>query len=181
MPTPSQDWTPLMLQAISGNESAYRQVLSLVAPAVRAKVKRHVRLHQNDEDAEDVVQEILLAIHLKRGSWDQSRPFAPWVWGIVRYKIIDVLRRRGAKLEDNTELTDELFDTADTYEGAGGDVERLLSRLKDRDQTIVRRSSLQGATPTQIATELGMTEGAVRVALHRALKQLAALCRQEKE
>ena len=47
------------------------------------------------EDVDDVVQETLLAVHLKRHTWDQSKPLLPWVRAVARNKLIDNLRRRG--------------------------------------------------------------------------------------
>ena len=59
------------------------------------------------------------------------------------------------------------------------DVERLLAQLKEQQRDIVRSISVEGGSVRETATRLSMTEGAVRVALHRALKALAALYRSE--
>ncbi|HQX92044.1 MAG TPA: sigma factor, partial [Thermomonas sp.] len=40
-------------------------------------------------DVEDVVQETLLAIHMKRHTWDSAAPLCPWVAAIARYKLAD--------------------------------------------------------------------------------------------
>ena len=42
-----------------------------------------------------MVQETLLALHLKRHTWDQSKPLLPWAHAVARNKVIDNLRRRG--------------------------------------------------------------------------------------
>jgi DNA-directed RNA polymerase specialized sigma24 family protein len=59
-------------------------------------------------EAEDIVQEVLLAIHIKRGTWDQARPVGPWVAAITRNKLIDVLPRHGGHanvpIEDLAEI-----------------------------------------------------------------------------
>jgi RNA polymerase sigma-70 factor (ECF subfamily) len=52
-----------------------------------------------ESEAEDVVQEVLLTIHLKQGTWDPSREIGPWLTAITRNKIIDVFRRRGRRIE----------------------------------------------------------------------------------
>ena len=98
MTTSSQenDWAVWMRAAMTGDAGAYRQFLVSVAPHVRAVARsRCRRLGAPESEAEDVVQEVLLTIHLKRGTWDQSRPIGPWVAAITRNKLIDVLRRRG--------------------------------------------------------------------------------------
>jgi RNA polymerase sigma-70 factor (ECF subfamily) len=55
----------------------------------------------------------------------------------------------------------------------------MLELLKDPQKTIVRSISVEGSSVRETAGRLKMTEGAVRVALHRALKMLAALYRSE--
>jgi RNA polymerase sigma-70 factor (ECF subfamily) len=127
-----------------------------------------------------VVQEVLLAVHLKRGTWDPARPIGPWLSTIVRNKLIDTLRRRGrhvsVPIEDVIGML-EAEEQADAMDRR--DAETLLERLKDPQRDIVRSISLQGAGVRETAERLNMSEGAVRVALHRALKALAALYRSD--
>ena len=54
---------------------------------------------------------------------------------------------------------------------------RALGRLHGRARDIVLAISIEGASAREVADRLGMTEGAVRVALHRALKSLAGALR----
>jgi DNA-directed RNA polymerase specialized sigma24 family protein len=54
-------------------------------------------------------------------------------------------------------------------------MEKLIGMLDDRAAGIVRMIGLDGQSTAETGARLGMTEGAVRVALHRALKALAAL------
>ena len=61
----------------------------------------------------------------------------------------------------------------------GVDAERLISRLNGRQREIVIAISIEGASARQVAERLGMTEGAVRVALHRALRSLAKAFRTD--
>lgn len=55
------------------------------------------------------------------------------------------------------------------------DMETVLSRLDPRAAEIVRAMGVTGETAAETAARLDMTEGAVRVALHRALKAIARL------
>jgi RNA polymerase sigma-70 factor (ECF subfamily) len=61
----------------------------------------------------------------------------------------------------------------------GADAERVIAKLKGRERDIVVAISVEGASARQVAQRLGMTEGAVRVALHRALHSLAKAFRAE--
>jgi RNA polymerase sigma factor (sigma-70 family) len=173
------DWTAWMRAAISGDAAAYRRFLGAVTPHLRAMARHRCRMAGASEgDVEDIVQEVLLAIHLKRGTWDQSRPIGPWISAIVRNKLIDTLRRRGRHV---TVPIDEVIDTLgaeDHADGASpGEIDGLLAQLKIRQREIVKSISINGSSVRETADRLHMTEGAVRVALHRALKTLAALYR----
>ena len=57
------------------------------------------------------------------------------------------------------------------------DIDTLLGHLKPRQREIVRSISLNGSSIRETAARLQMTEGAVRVTLHRALKALAVFYR----
>lgn len=170
-----------MLAGLQGDEAAYRCLLQSLGNSLRVSVRgRFARLGCGDLDVEDVVQEALLAIHLKRHTWQQGEPLAPWVAAITRNKLVDVLRRRGRRVVvDLEEHIETLADPAvDVQDGATQDVERLLAQLPERQQRIVRSVSLQGLSTREAAEALQMSEGALRVALHRSLKTLAALYRK---
>jgi RNA polymerase sigma factor (sigma-70 family) len=175
------EWALWMRAAISGDADAYRRFLQAVTPHLRVMARRRCeRFGAPSSDAEDVVQEVLLAIHLKRGTWDSSRPIGPWISTIVRNKMIDSLRRRGRHIDVPIE---NVIDTLESEPQADGlehqDVERLLGRLKQQQRDIVQSISVDGVSVRETAERLHMTDGAVRVALHRALKTLAALYRSD--
>jgi RNA polymerase sigma-70 factor (ECF subfamily) len=169
-----------MRAAMAGDADAYRRFLVAVTPHLRAMARRRCRVAGADGDAEDIVQEVLLAIHLKRGTWDQSRPIGPWIAAIVRNKLIDTLRRRGRHA---AVPIDDVIDTLGVEDGADdaspGEIDGLLGQLKMQQREIVKSISINGSSVRETADRLQMTEGAVRVALHRALKTLAALYRRQ--
>jgi RNA polymerase sigma factor (sigma-70 family) len=183
MTTTSQekDWAAWMQAAMAGDASAYRQFLVSVTPHLRAVVRSRCRtLGAPDSEAEDVVQEVLLTIHLKRGTWDQSRPIGPWIAAIARNKLIDTLRRRGRQVSvPIEEVVDTLRAEEETVSLDARDVDTMLGQLKTQQREIVRSISLNGDSIGETAGRLHMTEGAVRVALHRALKSLAALYQRQ--
>src|SRR6201747_3205818 len=87
-----------MRLAMAGDAAAYHRLLRAVTPVLRAGARRGLaRAGQPIDQSEDIVQEILLAVHLKRHTWDANAPFAPWLFAIARNKLIDSLRRRGRR------------------------------------------------------------------------------------
>jgi RNA polymerase sigma-70 factor, ECF subfamily len=130
------------------------------------------------EEVEDIVQETLLTLHLKRHTWDERQPLLPWVRAIARNKLIDNLRRRGRQQEvPIDDLAPALGHSPEPAASAGVDAGRMLASLRGRQRDIVRAISIEGASAAEVGRRLGMTEGAVRVALHRALRSLAATFR----
>lgn len=172
-------WAELMRAANRGDAKSYHRLLTELAPMLRGAARRgFARYGVSPEDVEDVVQETLLALHLKRHTWNEAQPLVPWVLAIARNKLVDNLRRRGRRVHLPI---DEISDTLAAEELVGDmngvDAERLMARLKGRQRDIVLAISIEGASARQVAERLGMTEGAVRVALHRSLRSLAKALR----
>jgi RNA polymerase sigma-70 factor (ECF subfamily) len=164
-----------MRAAIAGDGGAYRRLLADLSRALRGVVRRgFAGVGVARDEVEDVVQDVLLAVHLKRHTWDSAMPLTPWVLAIARNKMIDDLRRRGRRPEVAVDLTQFDIEGEDQQASIDAhDVARVLSGLSDRNREIVRAISLDGHSARDVADRLGMTEVAVRVALHRSLKTLA--------
>jgi len=172
-------WADWMRAANAGGSEAYRRLLAALAPFLRRLAAQgFARAGLGTGDVEDVVQETLLAIHLKRQTWDADQLFTPWVRAIARNKLIDNLRRRG----NRTELPIEDYANILPAEAAGEELsareaDRLLSILGGRQQEIVRAICVEDASIREAAGRFGISEGATRVALHRGLSALAAAYR----
>ncbi len=93
------------------------------APLVRRGLSR---AGANLSETEDVVQDILIAVHLKRHTWDATRPIGPWISGIARYKIIDNMRRRGFRIELPIEDFAEILPAEEAEAASERDVTRSL-------------------------------------------------------
>ena len=176
--SPEAVWAGLMRAGLAGDMQAYRRLLEEIVPRLR-KFASGGLARSGNADVEDVVQEILLAIHLKRQTWIADQPFLPWLNAIARHKLIDVLRRRGRRGEVPIEgLIDILPDEMAAPETSQSELSKLVSRLDGKQKSVVSSISLDGASIKDTAAKLGMSEGAVRVTFHRGLKKLAALYRE---
>jgi RNA polymerase sigma-70 factor, ECF subfamily len=173
-------WSRMMTASIAGDDGAYRRLLEDIGRSVRAMARAaFTRARVGDADIEDAVQETLLAIHLKRHTWDPGQKLAPWVHAIARHKIVDTLRRRGTRrIEPLEDFQDFLAAPEPEDPHALSDAQRLIERLAPRQRDIVRSISLDGQSIAATAKRLSMSEVAVRVALHRALKSLGAAWRR---
>jgi RNA polymerase sigma-70 factor (ECF subfamily) len=165
-----------MRQAVAGDGAAYHRLLKAVTPVLRATARRGLaRAGQPPDGSEDIVQEILLALHLKRHTWDPTAPFGPWLFAIARNKLIDALRRRGRRVfVDIDEFADVLPGEPEKETASAREVDQHLGALPPRQRDVVRAIAVDSSSIKETAAKLAMSEGAVRVALHRGLATLAA-------
>jgi RNA polymerase sigma-70 factor (ECF subfamily) len=175
------EWTGLMRSAISGDDAAYYRLLKAVTPVLRAAARRGLaRAGQPVDQSEDIVQDILLAVHLKRHTWDASAPFAPWLFAIARNKLIDALRRRGRRVFVNIDdFAETLPGEAVAETASAGEVSNHLQSLPARQRDVLQSIAVESVSIKDTAKRLSMSEGAVRVALHRGLASLTARLKEQ--
>lgn len=173
-----------LLRGRDGDALAYRDFLKALTAHLRAFFRR--RLSAWPDEVEDLVQEVLLAVHNQRQTYDAGQPLTAWVHAIAKYKLVDLLRRRAGKerlavpLDAVPEDAAGLFSTADGEAAeARIDLYALLARLPDRQRVPIVRTKLEGLSVAEAATATGMSESAIKVGVHRGLKALAALIRGE--
>jgi RNA polymerase sigma-70 factor (ECF subfamily) len=164
----------LLVRSLAGEALAYRLFLGELTAHLRSYLRR--RLTGAPEEVEDLLQELLLAVHNKRHTYDPTQPLTAWVRAIARYKLVDLLRRRSRTdmLNDPIDADDQLFATAsnDAAE-AQYDMARLLRELPDRQRLPILYVKIEGASVSDTAMRTGMSEAAVKVGIHRGLKALA--------
>lgn len=165
----------LMLRGLSGDAGAHRAFLAAVSANLRAFFRS--RLRAAPEDAEDLLQETLIAIHTRRDSYDAAYPVTAWVYAIARYRLIDHWRRRGRRGEHiPVEDASELFTAAeDEAVDAKRDVTRLLSLLPKKQRDSIRLVKLEGMSVKDAAECLGISESDVKISTHRGMKTLTRL------
>jgi RNA polymerase sigma-70 factor (ECF subfamily) len=175
------EWTDLMRSAIAGDSGAYHRLLKAVTPVLRAAARRGLaRAGQPVDQSEDIVQDILLAVHLKRHTWDANAPFAPWLFAIARNKLIDALRRRGRRVFVNIDDFAETIAGEPAVETASAsEVAAQLQSLPVRQREVLQSIAVDSTSIKDTAAKFKMSEGAVRVALHRALASLTAKLREQ--
>ncbi|WP_208820082.1 sigma-70 family RNA polymerase sigma factor [Bradyrhizobium neotropicale] len=174
------EWTGLMRSAISGDSTAYHRLLKAITPVLRAAARRGLaRAGQPIDQSEDIVQDILLAVHSKRHTWDVNAPFAPWLFAIARNKLIDALRRRGKRVFVNIDDFAEILPgEAQEERASASEIATHLNALPARQREVLQSIAVDSASIKDTAAKFSMSEGAVRVALHRGLANLTAKLRE---
>jgi RNA polymerase sigma-70 factor (ECF subfamily) len=167
-----------LLAGLKGDEAAHRAFLGETAGLLRGFFRQ--RLRGRPEDAEDLVQETLIALHTKRHTYDPVFPLLPWLYAIARYRLIDHVRRVGRRGEtadiDDLELgeDDPDFEASD----AKRDVATLLAQLPEKQRTAIRLVKLEEKSVKEAAAETGFSESDIKISIHRGLHALMRLMKQ---
>jgi RNA polymerase sigma-70 factor (ECF subfamily) len=166
----------LMLRSQAGDAAAYRALLAGLRERLEIYFGR--RLRGDPAQTEDLVQETLMAIHAKRATFDGAQLLTAWTYAIARYKLVDHFRRSGRArfrpIED-----DDLFVVDDEIAAADArrDLTRALADLPKHTRDLVVSVKLHEEPVADVARRTGMSEGAVKVAVHRGFQKLAARLR----
>ncbi|MFK0310011.1 sigma-70 family RNA polymerase sigma factor [Pseudomonas sp. NPDC090233] len=166
----------MLLRGLAGDAQAYREFLAALALHVRGFLRR--RLQQRPAEVEDLLQEVLLAVHNARHTYQPHQPLTAWVQAIARYKLADYLRRYAhhEALHDLLEDDSELFAASDEIPAhASRDLGKLLGRLPERQRLPIVHVKLEGLSVEETAKLTGLSSSAVKVGIHRGLKALARL------
>jgi len=128
----------------------------------------------NREDAEDVVQEVMLRL------WNHSSGLTgeeqeAWIGRVTRNVCLDALRRRKSyRSAVGTRAGDLAVQNApDLLQHLG--IEEALSRLEEPYRTVIRLRYFKGLSCKAIGRELGMLPSTVRVYLSRGQKRMRVL------
>ncbi|MCP4419261.1 MAG: RNA polymerase sigma factor [Chloroflexi bacterium] len=130
----------------------------------------------NVDDAEDLTSQTFMSAMENLGKYRGKRPFLAWLFGIARYKAADRYRRQKAEvlLETAVDLADPQ-DSLDDQIGQKLQIEAIAQKLQtlspDRAEVISLRL-FGGLTNTEIAYLMQKREPAVRMLLHRGLRDL---------
>lgn len=183
-----------MERYLDGDQRAFRELFDRLAPQVRAQIRGKI---SDAATAEDLLQQTFMKAHGARDRFatpsgtDPDRAVAVWYSAIARNATIDHLRRmyreRAVRFDtsgDAMDLLDGLRDTAPSSEERALDREQqqslsariraALSSLPSNQREVVTMHKLQGRPMAEIAEELGVREGTLRVRAHRGYKALAS-------
>jgi len=161
-----------MAEAQQGNAAAYAELLNDVGPIIVNFLRRRVR---DPDDAEDLYQELFLAVHRARHTYEPDRPLEPWLFAIARHVVADHERRRVVR------GTRELVGATPPEPSMDGEghlrlhLEQALRHLSPDQREAIDLLRVEGLPIDVAATRAGTTTGALKVRAHRAYKVLRQL------
>ncbi len=181
----------LLKLAQEGDYDAFEQLHALLAPGLGRFVRR---LIGDGQEAEDVVQDTLLALYLNLSRIEPVEKLRPYVFRIARNRCYDVLRRYGRYEEVSMDADDPAsvrisFEVADERSTPPEEVAHwLLLQLEVREVMDslpeLQRQALmlyadEGLSYAEIAEVMGVGIGTIKSRLFHAKKNLRARMKPE--
>jgi RNA polymerase sigma-70 factor (ECF subfamily) len=168
-----------LIAGLDGDRRAYHDALRAISELVYRVVGRQLGRSSLAHEAEDVVQDIVIAIHERRDTYDRTRPLMPWVYAITRYKLLNHLRasrHRRSHVPLEHEAHALIVDVpGEAFAAAGQEVRGLLASLPAGQREALVLTKIQGRSLAEAAERTGITEGAIKVRVHRAMAALRKL------
>jgi RNA polymerase sigma-70 factor (ECF subfamily) len=173
---------PIGLVGVDGERPGWRsRRLSAVARTDRA-----VCPVDRGEVLQDVVQDVLLTVHAIRNAYDPKRPFGPWLVAIANRRMIDRLRRHARQKAREIELSVE----HETFPDASANLDRTTSaelalagaidKLPPDQREAIRMLKLNEMSLKEASHASGRSIAALKVATHRAIRNLRHLLRGQR-
>jgi RNA polymerase sigma-70 factor (ECF subfamily) len=156
-------------QACDAEAALYRRL----APRVRLYGLKHLR---DEQGAADLMQQVLLMTieKLRAGELRDYGRLASFVFGICRMVVLEQ-RRGGFRRERLLEQYADDVPVADASVAPRLDHERVarcLERLSARERAVLLMTFYEERPADEVATQLGLSAGNVRVVRHRGLERL---------
>ena len=162
----------LMADVQRGDADAYGELLNEIGPVTMRFVRRRVR---DADDAQDVYQEVFMALHRARHTYEPARPLEPWLFAIARRVVSDHRRKRLTR-QAHEVLVDVPPDRSVEADGhLKPRLEQALRSLSTSQRQAIRLLRLDGLPTEDAALAAGTTPGALKVRAHRAYKLLRQL------
>lgn len=172
-----QDLADLVAAAKNGDHRAFED---LVRATYSETYTLAYRLAGNEDDARDLVQDVYLRAYRALRRFRGDSRFTTWLYRITANCAIDLIAKRSKahheELPDDAPLPDARADHDPELAAAVGEERvRLASALAElpwRLRQVVVLRDIYDLPHGVIATELGITEAAAKVRLHRARRKL---------
>lgn len=170
----SHVWRELARKSQQGDKRAYGTLLHEIVPYIRAVLSGSLA---NPDWIDDISQDVLISVHKSLATYSPDMPFHPWLRSIIQFRKTDFLRKhyKSKQGKESVQHNVEIFGQDVTNPVAAGelkDIENALDELTDKQKEIIEKIKIQGYSTKEVAKEMGMTDSAVKVSVHRALNKL---------
>ena len=131
-----------------------------------------MRLVQREEEAKDIVQDVLITIWGRRDEIDKIENLDGWMFTVTRNLCIDRIRARKTHLDINTQYQVEDKQDNPHEQTAKGQlmnlIKKLINEMPEKQKMVIHLRDIEGLSYDEIATSCGIPLAQVKVNLHRA-------------
>jgi RNA polymerase sigma-70 factor (ECF subfamily) len=155
------------LSTCSNEEIAWQWTASL--PSVAA----YVRSFTHDfHDAQDILQDVSVAVVRKYADYDRNKPFVAWAIGIARNELLAYRRRKGVYRQffddESCEKIGEAFAAAEEEMNPVLEaLHKCMRQASGKSQRLLRLRYVDALRYEDIAKTLNVSIGSIKVGMHR--------------
>ena len=174
-PRPLSEQTVWLLQVRDNrSRAAFAQLFDFYAPRLKGML---MRAGMRSNQAEDVVQEVMLSIWRKADQFDPARAQASaWIYRIARNRQIDMIRRENRPLPDELVLAEEdSIDDASqvlALDQEGAQLRAALARLAPEQRAAIEQAYMGELSHNEITAQTGLPLGTIKSRIRLALDRL---------
>ena len=173
----------LAKQSIAGDKTSYKLFLQKITPHIRRYVRK--QWWGDNTSDEDLVQDVLIAVHTNLHTYNTERPIMPWLRSIVTYKVADFLRKF-SRWNSNEIVSENDIETFSSVDANKHDeslenldyIKRAIESLPEKQAHIVQMLKIHGMSLKEVADQTGLSVPAIKTYAHRAYKKMVQF-RQE--
>ena len=168
----------LFLRSLDGDQKSYATFLERIAAMLRTHLQKSVNPGRvSREQIEDLVQDVLMAVHQKRSTYRTDLPLMPWLYSITRYRLIDSYRAEGRKplihsFEDGFDAESIADDSTSDDGMARADLEIVMGCLSAKQKQVLHLAKVEELPLAEVGSKMNMSLSAVKVTIHRAMEAL---------
>lgn len=158
----------LMEEAQSGNSNSYRILLTQISVTLSKFLAKRIG---SVDDREDILQEILLAIHNSRHTYLPSKPFYPWMYAISKNILVRYYKKI-YKQNANT-IEAEIYSLASPEKNSAENADKALEitqyiqELSGKQKQVIQLLKMEGLSIKEVAVKLKLSQANVKVIAHR--------------
>lgn len=160
----------LFILTMKGDQQAYESFLTLASALVKRYLFFIGGINLAQENADDLHQEILMSIHMKKHTYRIDKPILPWIYAVTKYRYIDFYRSR--KRQPLLVEFDDLIKTNHEEVESSISFEDILDFLTPKQKDMLMLVKVEGLTYVEAAESLHMSVPSLKTGIHRIIKAI---------
>ena len=160
----------LFILTMNGDQQAYESFLTFTSALVKRYLYFIGGINLAQENADDLHQEILMSIHMKKHTYRTDRPILPWIYAVTKYRYIDYYRHK--KRQPLMVEFDELAKYTKEETEINLSFEDILEFLTPKQKNMLMLVKVEGLSYQEAAESMNMSVPSLKTGIHRLVKAI---------